>query len=166
MLSMTACISKICLETYIFFFISVNIDNRYITKNGITLVGVWDYTGTPKYEFGRAEFASGGPIGPHTKIILDHIKPFPSLTKSNIRLEKERDRTQSFDKTPYIHRKIQKSTWQHKTPPKTSITQQMRTDLGRSIEVTTTTQLFRWNRLTDSQPPHLQQKLCNQKDKH
>ena len=28
--------------------------------------------------------------------------------------EKGRDRTQSYDKCPYTHRKIQKATWQHK----------------------------------------------------
>ena len=49
--------------------------------------------------------------------------------------ERGRDLTQSYDKRPYTHRKIQKATWQHKkTPPKTSITQRLRTDLGRQLE--------------------------------
>ena len=42
--------------------------------------------------------------------------------------EKGRDLTPSYDKRTYTHRKIRKATWQHKnTPPKTSITQWLRT---------------------------------------
>ena len=68
--------------------------------------------------------------------------------------EKGRDLTQSFNKSPYTHRKIQKATRQHKTPRKTSITQRLRTDLGRSDGVTIATQLVLLNRLTGSQPLH------------
>ena len=51
--------------------------------------------------------------------------------------EKGRDLTKSYDKIPYTHRKIQKASWQHtKTPTKTSTTQPLRTDLGRSVGVT------------------------------
>ena len=32
--------------------------------------------------------------------------------------EEERDLTQSYDKSPYTHRKIQKATWQHKNATK------------------------------------------------
>ena len=39
-----------------------------------------------------------------------------------IRREKGRDLTQSCDKSPFTHRKIQKATRQHKTPPKILIT--------------------------------------------
>ena len=49
------------------------------------------------------------------------------------RKSKGRDLTQSCDKSPYTHRKIQKATWQHKTPPKTLISQWLRTDLGWSV---------------------------------
>ena len=55
--------------------------------------------------------------------------------------EKRRDLTQSHDKNPYTHRKIQKATWQHKNATKSSITQRLRVDLGRSVGVTTATQL-------------------------
>ena len=41
-----------------------------------------------------------------------------------------------------------------KTPPKTSITQRLQTDLGRSVKVTIATQLVWLNRFTDSQPSH------------
>ena len=41
-----------------------------------------------------------------------------------------------------------------KTPPKTSITQRLRNDLGRSVGVTTATQLVWLNWFTGSQPSH------------
>ena len=41
-----------------------------------------------------------------------------SLHKGKIR-EKGKDLTQSCDKSPYTHRKIQKATWQHKNATKT-----------------------------------------------
>ena len=37
-------------------------------------------------------------------------------------------------------------------PPKTSITQRLRTDIGRTVEVTTVTQLGWFNRFTGYQP--------------
>ena len=45
--------------------------------------------------------------------------------------EKEGDLTQSYDKTPYTNKKNNTQT-----SPKTSITQRLRTDLGRSVWVT------------------------------
>ena len=45
-----------------------------------------------------------------------------------------------------------KTNGQHKTPPKASITQRLRTDLGRSVEVTTVIQLVWLNRFTGTQP--------------
>ena len=53
-----------------------------------------------------------------------------------------------------------------KTPPKTSITQRLRAALGRSDEVTTVTQLACLNRLTESQPSHSPQQLCNRGYEH
>ena len=44
--------------------------------------------------------------------------------------------------------KIQQPTDNTKTPPKTSITQRLRTDLGRSVRVTTAIQLVWLNRFT------------------
>ena len=45
--------------------------------------------------------------------------------------KKERDLTQSYDKSPYTHRKIQKATWQHKNATKnfdyTTIADRLRT---------------------------------------
>ena len=41
-----------------------------------------------------------------------------------------------------------------KTPPKTLITQLLRTDLGRSVGVTAVTQLVWLNRFTSAQPSH------------
>ena len=46
---------------------------------------------------------------------------------------------------------------QHKNATKTSITQQYRTDLGRSVGVTIATQLVWFNRFTGSQSSHVQE---------
>ena len=79
--------------------------------------------------------------------------------------EKGRDLTQSYDKSPYTHRKIQKASWQHKKATKTLITQRLRTDdLGRSVGGTAVTPLMWLNRFTSAQPSHLPQQPCNQKD--
>ena len=67
--------------------------------------------------------------------------------------KKGRDLTQSYDKNPYTDRTIQKATWQHKNATKTSITQRLRTELGRSVGVTIATQLV-WLRFTGSKPSH------------
>ena len=55
--------------------------------------------------------------------------------------EKGRDLTQSYDKNPYTTEKSKKQRDNTKTPPQTSITQRLRTDLGRSVGVTKVTQL-------------------------
>ena len=52
------------------------------------------------------------------------------------------------------------------TPPKTSITQRLRTDLGRPVGVTTATQLVYLNRLTGSLPSHSPQQLCIREHEH
>ena len=55
--------------------------------------------------------------------------------------KKGRDLTQSYDKSPYADRKSKTQRENTKTPPKTSITQRLRTDLGRSVWLTIATQL-------------------------
>ena len=55
--------------------------------------------------------------------------------------EKGRDLTQSYDKSPYTSRNVKREKWQHKQRQKSSITQRLRTELGRSVVVTTATQL-------------------------
>ena len=62
--------------------------------------------------------------------------------------------SQSYDKSPYTHRKIQKAMRQHKNATNTSITQRLRTDFGRSVGVTTATPLVLLNRITSAQPSH------------
>ena len=77
------------------------------------------------------------------------------IFKNGNRREKGRHLTQSYDKSPYIDRKIQKAIQQHKNPTKTSITcKRLRTDLGQSVGVTTAIQLVWLNRFTGSQPSH------------
>ena len=60
-----------------------------------------------------------------------------------------RDLTQSLTAT-----KIPKSKVTTQNTTKTSITQLLRTDLGRSAGLTTATQLVWLNRFTESQPSH------------
>ena len=56
--------------------------------------------------------------------------------------EKGRDLTQSYYKNPYNNRNVQKGkVTTQTTPQKSSITQRLQTDLGRSVGVTTATQL-------------------------
>ena len=69
--------------------------------------------------------------------------------------ETGRDLTQSYAKSPYTHRKKSKKQRDNtKTPPKTSITQRLRNDLGRSVVVTAVTPLVWLNRFTSAQPSH------------
>ena len=63
-----------------------------------------------------------------------------------LRGEKEGDLTQSYDQNPYTNRKFENQMNHTKTPPKTSITQRLRTDLRRSIGVTTVISLVWLNR--------------------
>ena len=53
-----------------------------------------------------------------------------------------------------------------KTPPKSSIAQRSWNNSGRSVRVMTVTQLVWITRFTESQPSHLLQNLCNQRDTH
>ena len=57
----------------------------------------------------------------------------------------------------------EKSKKQHDNA-KTSITQRLRTDLGRSVIVTAVIPLVWLNRFTSAQPSHLPQQPSNQKD--
>ena len=55
-------------------------------------------------------------------------------------------------KAPTPTEKAKKQRDNTQAPPKTLITQRLRTDLGRSVGVTTATQLVWLNRFTGSQP--------------
>ena len=74
-----------------------------------------------------------------------HLQLKPETTALNVKRylrnltsrEKKKRSTQSYDKSPYYYRKILKAT-QQQTQPKFLITQRLRTDLGRSVGVTTT----------------------------
>ena len=65
-------------------------------------------------------------------------------------------------KTPTHTEQSKKQRDNLKTPPKTLITQLLRTDLGRSVGVTAVTQLVWLNQFTSAQPSHSPQKKCNQ----
>ena len=64
----------------------------------------------------------------------------------------------------YSKSKAKKQIDNTKTPPKCSFTHWLQTDLGRSVRVTSVIPLVWLNLFTGSQPSHLAQKLCNQKD--
>ena len=61
-----------------------------------------------------------------TRFCITHV------SKLEIIREKERYQTQSYDKSPTPTEKSKKQSDNTQTPPKTSITQRLRTDLGRS----------------------------------
>ena len=56
-------------------------------------------------------------------------------------MKKGGDLTQSYDKSPYIHGNVKRAVTTQTTPQKSSIKQRLRTDLRRSVGVTTATQL-------------------------
>ena len=58
-------------------------------------------------------------------------------------------------KAPTPTEKSKKQRDNIKTPPKTLITQRLRTDLGRSVGVTAVTPLVWLNRFTSAQPSHV-----------
>ena len=57
-------------------------------------------------------------------------------------------------KAPTPTEKSKKQRDKTNTPPKTTITQRLRTDFGRSVRVTIATQLVWLNWVTGSQPSH------------
>ena len=77
--------------------------------------------------------------------------------------EKGRYLIQSYNKSPYTHRKIQKATWQHgKYHQIVRLHNGVRTDLRLSVGVTAVTPMVWLNRFTSAQPSHSLQKKCNQ----
>ena len=69
-------------------------------------------------------------------------------------MEKEEIWLRLMTKAPTPTEKSKKKRENIKTPPKTSITQRLRTDLGLSVGITIVTQLVVLNRFTGSQPSH------------
>ena len=64
-----------------------------------------------------------------------------SVFSTRIARQKGGDLTQSYDKSPYTHGNVKRAVTTQTTPQKSSIKQRLRTDLGRSVGVTTATQL-------------------------
>ena len=70
--------------------------------------------------------------------------------------------TKSYDKKPIHQQKCQKGkVTTQTTPQKSSIKQQLRTDLGRSVGVTTATQLVWFTKVLQGPPSHSSQQLGN-----
>ena len=55
--------------------------------------------------------------------------------------QKGGDLTQSYDKSPYTNRNVKRGKVTTQTTPQKRIKQRLRTDLGRSVGVTTATKL-------------------------
>ena len=71
-----------------------------------------------------------------------------SAVSSTVQRQKGGDLTQSYDKSPWHQQKCKKGqVTTQTTPQKSSIKQQLRTDLGRSVGVATATQLVWFTRL-------------------
>ena len=69
-------------------------------------------------------------------------------TDQSLYREKGRDLTQSCDKSPYTGRNVKMTKWQQTNiATKSSISQQLRPDLGRSVGATTATNLMLLNGL-------------------
>ena len=69
---------------------------------------------------------------------ISHCKNLKLIIKLR---QKGGDLTQSYDKSPYTHGNVKRAVTTQTTPQKSSIKQRLRTDLGRSVGVTTVTQL-------------------------
>ena len=82
--------------------------------------------------------------------VLEIAKIGLSENLKHLPREQGTDLTQSCDKTPTPTEQSKKQCGNIKTPPITSITQLLRTDLGRSVGVTAT-QLVWLNRFTSAQ---------------
>ena len=74
-----------------------------------------------------------------------YIRKIPLLLITKVKKLRKRqkggDLTQSYDKSPYTHGNVKRAVTTQTTPQKSSIKQRLRTDLGRSVGVTTATQL-------------------------
>ena len=78
----------------------------------------------------------------HDTKCYDSKNECPMILFCRLFYGKGRDLTQSYDKSPYTNRKFQTATWQQKNSTKTYIAQRLRTDLGRSVWVTTAIKSF------------------------
>ena len=63
--------------------------------------------------------------------------------------EKGRDLTQSYSKSTYTNRNVKRAKWNTNKATNSSITQRLRTDLRRSVGVTTATQLVWLTSISD-----------------
>ena len=78
----------------------------------------------------------------------------PKIFDINQREKREEIWLSPVTKTPTPTEQSKKQRDNIKTPPKTLITQLLRTDLGRSVGVTAVTQLVWLNQFTSAQPSH------------
>ena len=85
---------------------------------------------------------------------LTHVLVIYRYTSKYLWEKKEEIWLSPMTKAPTATEKSRKQRDNTKTPPKTSITQWLRTDLGRSVGVTTVTPLVSLNWFISAEPSH------------
>ena len=126
---------------------------KCVTRHRMICLALLGNTGIVKYPYSLSTN--------HTIFFCFHIS-------ANIRCTREkRKRSDSvLWQKPLHQRKCRKGkVTTQTTPQNSSITQRLRTDLGRSVGVTTATQLV-WLTGLGTQPSHSPQQPCNQRDMH
>ena len=112
-------------------------------------ISTWKQEITNLWKFKwRGRKSNPGPLAPKAKSLTTRPPLLPSEEK------KEEIWLSPVTKTPTPTEQSKKQRDNIKTPPKTLITQLLRTDLGRSVGVTAVTQLVWLNRFTSAQPSH------------
>ena len=95
-----------------------------------------------------------------TNIRSLRLTTYKTHNASALNLRKREKSDSVLWQSPFTNRKIKKTNWQNKTPPKTSITQQLHTDLGwQHTDVVNPVYGI-------TKPSHYPHKLCNRKDTH
>ena len=89
---------------------------------------------------------------------------FCYFIKVNTQEKKWRNRTQSYEKIPYIDRKLKKAMWQHKIAPNIRLHNDCGPTKDGQLVWRQIPKLMWLNEFVGSQSFHLPQKLCNQKD--
>ena len=83
----------------------------------------------------------------------------------HVQRQKGGDLTRSYDKSPYTNGNVKKGSDTKTTPQKSSIKQRLRTDLGRSVGVTTATQLVWFTRfIGPNLPTHRNSRVIEDKN--
>ena len=108
----------------------------------------------------RRRESNPGPVAPQAvSLTLDHLdkRYVHDAMKHTMRQKGKKNGiwlSESYDESPYINGKFNNQLTTQKHQQKISITQRLRTDLGRSVGVSTAIQLVWFNQFTGTQPSH------------